>query len=158
MIYLIDGQPGTGKTTAAGQLYAALTDTPTHRVFMLDGDVVRNMWPDTPYTDQGRADSLDYVLTLAKTLHDNYEECDVIISVVAPIVSSRIAFHEAFKTDIMEIRFTAIKEMRKADHYSTFYAGGPIPNIQGWDQFETWLEGLREKIEREHYGAPMEPT
>jgi hypothetical protein len=100
------------------------------------------MWPFLGYTDLERQESLNMVRQMAKALHIACPEADMVISVVAPIASSRTAFYDVFRDNITEIRFTAILEARPPEYYSTFYEGGPRPAIEGWGEFNTYLEEL----------------
>jgi adenylylsulfate kinase len=57
MIYWFTGQPGSGKTTLAKKLQNWLqTDKKNWRktVFHIDGDQLRELFPNTNYTKEGR--------------------------------------------------------------------------------------------------------
>ena len=65
MIYLFTGQPGSGKTTLGKKLQIWLqTDKKNWRksVFHIDGDQLRELFPNTDYSKEGREDkfALDY--------------------------------------------------------------------------------------------------
>ena len=65
MIYLFTGQPGSGKTTMAKKLQFWLqTDKKNWRkdVFHIDGDQLRELFPNTDYSKEGREKffALDY--------------------------------------------------------------------------------------------------
>ncbi len=85
MIYLFTGQPGSGKTTLAKKLQFWLqTDKKNWRksVFHIDGDQLRELFPNTDYTKEGRYRNITKAFDIAKYL-DNCGN-DVVISLVSP--------------------------------------------------------------------------
>lgn len=85
MIYLFTGQPGSGKTTLAKKLQFWLqTDKKNWRksVFHIDGDQLRELFPNTDYTKEGRYKNITKAFDIAKYL-DNCGN-DVVISLVSP--------------------------------------------------------------------------
>ncbi len=85
MIYLFTGQPGSGKTTLAKKLQMWLqTDKKNWRksVFHIDGDQLRELFPNTDYTKEGRYRNITKAFDIAKYL-DNCGN-DVVISLVSP--------------------------------------------------------------------------
>jgi len=90
MIYLFTGQPGSGKTTLAKKLQFWLqTDKKNWRksVFHIDGDQLRELFPNTDYTKQGRELNIQKAFDIAKYL----DSCgvDVVISMVSPYINLR---------------------------------------------------------------------
>lgn len=85
MIYLFTGQPGSGKTTLAKKLQFWLqTDKKNWRksVFHIDGDQLRELFPNTDYSKEGRYKNINKAFDIAKYL-DNCGN-DVVISLVSP--------------------------------------------------------------------------
>ena len=85
MIYLFTGQPGSGKTTLAKKLQFWLqTDKKNWRksVFHIDGDQLREIFPNTDYSKEGRYKNITKAFDIAKYL----DSCgnDVVISLVSP--------------------------------------------------------------------------
>ena len=85
MIYLFTGQPGSGKTTLAKKLqYFLQTDKKNWRksVFHIDGDQLRELFPNTDYSKEGRYKNITKAFDIAKYL----DSCgnDVVISLVSP--------------------------------------------------------------------------
>jgi adenylylsulfate kinase len=85
MIYLFTGQPGSGKTTLAKKLQMWLqTDKKNWRksVFHIDGDQLREVFPNKDYSKEGRERNIQKAFDIAKYL-DNCGN-DVVISLVSP--------------------------------------------------------------------------
>ena len=85
MIYLFTGQPGSGKTTLAKKLQMWLqTDKKNWRksVFQIDGDQLRETFPNQDYSKEGREKNIQKAFDIAKYL----DSCgtDVVISLVSP--------------------------------------------------------------------------
>jgi len=93
MIYLFTGQPGSGKTTLAKKLQFWLqTDKKNWRksVFHIDGDQLRELFPNTDYSKEGRYKNIAKAFDIAKYL----DSCgnDVVISLVSPYRELRDKF------------------------------------------------------------------
>lgn len=85
MIYLFTGQPGSGKTTLAKKLQIWLqTDKKNWRksVFHIDGDQLRELFPNKDYSKEGREKNIQKAFDIAKYLDSN--GTDVVISLVTP--------------------------------------------------------------------------
>lgn len=90
MIYLFTGQPGSGKTTLAKKLQMWLqTDKANWRksVFHIDGDQLRELFPNTDYSKEGRERNIQKAFDIARFLNNNGN--DVVISMVAPYIHMR---------------------------------------------------------------------
>jgi adenylylsulfate kinase len=85
MIYLFTGQPGSGKTTLAKKLQIWLqTDKKNWRksVFHIDGDQLREIFPNKDYSKEGRERNIQKAFDIAKYLDKSGN--DVVISLVSP--------------------------------------------------------------------------
>ena len=90
MIYLFTGQPGSGKTTLAKKLQLWLqTDKKNWRksVFHIDGDQLRELFPNTDYSKEGRIKNITKAFDIAKYLDNSGN--DVVISLVSPYKEMR---------------------------------------------------------------------
>ncbi len=90
MIYLFTGQPGSGKTTMAKKLqYWLQTEKRNWRksVFHIDGDQLRELFPNKDYSKEGREKNIQKAFDIAKYLHSCGN--DVVISLVSPYKEMR---------------------------------------------------------------------
>lgn len=132
MIYLFTGQPGSGKTTLAKKLQFWLqTDKKNWRksVFHIDGDQLRELFPNTDYSKEGRYKNITKAFDIAKYLDDCGN--DVVISLVSPYRELR----EQLKTecDVTEI-YCHTKKMRgREDKFALDYE----PPIQFFIDLDT---------------------
>lgn len=78
MIYLLIGQPGSGKTTLAAMLKTYFGNSTFH----IDGDKFRKLFPNTDYSKEGRVKNIEKAFDIAKYIHS--EGGTVIISMVSP--------------------------------------------------------------------------
>ena len=78
MIYLFIGQPGTGKTEMASRLVKKLGD----RTIWIDGDDLREIFPNTDYSYTGRIRNIEKSFTIARFM--SQKGYDVVISMVCP--------------------------------------------------------------------------
>ncbi len=120
MIYLFTGQPGSGKTTLAKKLQTWLqTDKKNWRksVFHIDGDQLRELFPNTDYSKEGRYKNINKAFDIAKYL----DSCgnDVVISLVSPYKELREKLKEECK--VVEI-YCHTKKMRgREDKFALDY-------------------------------------
>lgn len=78
MIYLLIGQPGSGKTTMAELLVKRLgTGT-----IWIDGDDLRDIFPNTDYSYSGRIRNIEKAFTIARFM--SVKGHNVVISMVCP--------------------------------------------------------------------------
>lgn len=115
MIYLFTGQPGSGKTTLAKKLQFWLqTDKKNWRksVFHIDGDQLRELFPNKDYSKEGREQNIQKAFDIAKYLDDCGS--DVVISMVSPYIEMREKLKSECK--VQEI-YCHTKKMRGKENF-----------------------------------------
>ena len=164
MIYVLYGQPASGKTTL-GKLLAEHLDTP----FIIDGDEFREMFTNTNYGRAGREENIKNANAVATYLnkkgkdgnwkaiyinvksgwksHPVNKETHVVMCLVNPYENLRKELGENNKGEVIEILLHSDRELRKEYHVKDFEAGLPhiIINTDN-DAEHSWTE-LREKLE-----------
>jgi adenylylsulfate kinase-like enzyme len=104
MIYWFTGQPGAGKTVLGTKLKDFLqTEKRNWRkdVFHIDGDNLRELTLNNDYSEAGRIENIKNAQLLAYFLQSN--ECDIVVSLVAPYKDLREEFKEVCGNTIVEI-------------------------------------------------------
>ena len=104
MIYWFTGQPGAGKTVLGTKLKDFLqTEKRNWRkdVFHIDGDNLRELTLNNDYSEAGRIKNIKNAQLLAYFLQSN--ECDIVVSLVAPYKDLREEFKEVCGNTIVEI-------------------------------------------------------
>jgi adenylylsulfate kinase len=120
MIYLFTGQPGSGKTTLAKKLQMWLqTDKKNWRksVFHIDGDQLREVFPNTDYSKEGRYKNINKAFDIAKFLDASGN--DVVISLVSPYKELRDKFKSECK--VQEIYCHTKKIRGREDKFALDY-------------------------------------
>ena len=78
MIYLFIGQPGTGKTAMGKKLVESLGE----KAVWIDGDDLREIFPNTDYSYSGRIRNIEKSFTIARFM--SQKNHNVVISMVCP--------------------------------------------------------------------------
>ena len=120
MIYLFTGQPGSGKTTLGKKLQIWLqTDKKNWRksVFHIDGDQLRELFPNTDYSKEGRYKNINKAFDIAKFLDASGN--DVVISLVSPYKELREKFKSECK--VQEIYCHTKKIRGREDKFALDY-------------------------------------
>jgi len=132
MIYLFTGQPGSGKTTLAKKLQFWLqTDKKNWRksVFHIDGDQLRELFPNTDYTKEGREKNIQKAFDIAKYLDSSGN--DVVVSMVLPYIELREKLKSECK--VQEI-YCHTKKIRGKE---SFFALDYEPPVQFYIDLDT---------------------
>lgn len=117
MIYWFTGQPAHGKTVLGKKLHRYLqTEKKNWRkdVFHLDGDHLREITVNKDYSEQGRINNVRNAQMICEYLHIN--NCDVVVSLVAPYKWLRDEFKERMGDEVVEI-YVHTSEPRERDHF-----------------------------------------
>jgi len=142
MIYLITGQPGTGKTSYADKLCELLRKSSTP-VIRFDGDHMRKCWPHLGYDKEGRTQNMLYLFELTKTLWERPESPHIVISAVFPIAQERERFHFQFREDVMEVYLDKRHAERPPEYYCPFERSTVCkPHFNGSEKAQELLGGL----------------
>lgn len=116
MIYWFTGQPGSGKTVLGTKLHKFLETQKRNwrkSVFHLDGDNLREITNNKDYTEQGRRNNIKTAQIIVEYLHSN--ECDVVVSVVAPFLDLREELKEKMGEEMVEIYIHCSDERPRSD-------------------------------------------
>jgi cytidylate kinase len=164
MIYILFGQPASGKTTL-GKMLAEHLNTP----FIIDGDEFREMFTNKNYGREGREENIRNANAVATYLNKKGERdewsaiyckkddgnsiegrpvregTDVVMCLVNPYEHLRKELKNNNKDQVMEVLLTSERNLRKDYHVKDFEAGNPH-YIVGTNQKveDTWeqLKGL----------------
>ena len=142
MIYLLYGQPASGKTTL-GKMLADHLDTP----FIIDGDEFREMFTNKNYGREGREENIRNANAVATYLnkkgkdgdwkaiyinqsdgwksHPVNKETHVVMSLVNPYEHLLRELKENNGDEVFEILLSSNRELRKEYHVEDFEAGDP---------------------------------
>lgn len=122
MIYLLTGQPGSGKTTIGKLLIEHINKD--KNAIQIDGDELRNIFPNVDYSEYGRRKNIEKAHDIAYFL--NQKGFDVVISLVSPYRDLRDILKS--KTDVIEI-YVHTTEIRGREHYFVENYEPPIDNF-----------------------------
>ena len=122
MIYVLYGQPSSGKTTL-GQLIAARESIPIENV--IDGDALRTSFKNRDYSKQGRIDNIKTANLIATYLHQN-GRVDVVVSLVNPFEELRKELRKLNgEKQVLEILLKPNRGDKKEFHVEQFEEGNP---------------------------------
>lgn len=117
-IYWFTGQPAHGKTVLAKKLVTFLeTEKRNWRksVFHLDGDDLRELTVNKDYSPEGRVNNIRNAQMIAEYCYKN--DCDVVVSLVAPYKWLRDEFKERIGLDNFYEFYVHTTEPRERDHF-----------------------------------------
>lgn len=128
-IYWLIGQPASGKTTLGAKLHKFLTTEKRNwrrDVFHVDGDVLREIFQNKDYSENGRRNNIKIAQGLVEYLH--MQGCDVIVSLVTPYLDLREEFKEKYNADMVEI-YLHTTEAREREHFHVADFEEPVSNF-----------------------------
>ena len=165
MIYLLYGQPASGKTTL-GKLLADYLDTP----FIIDGDEFREMFTNKNYGRQGREENIRNANAVATYLnkkgkdgnwkavyiqdaesswksHPVNKETHVVMCLVNPYNDLRKELKDNNRDEVVEVYLFCDRNLRKEYHVGDFEKGEADCALstnqkpeESWEQLRTLLE------------------
>lgn len=165
MIYILYGQPASGKTTL-GRLLAKSLDTP----FIIDGDEFREMFTNKNYGREGREENIKNANAVVTYLNKKGQsqdwmciyvrddensingvtvnsETDVIMCLVNPYEHLRKELKNNNKDQVVEILLESDRDLRRDYHVQDFEDGGPdhVLNTdndveESWDKLQEMLK------------------
>lgn len=163
MIYLLYGQPASGKTTL-GNLLADHLDTP----FIIDGDEFRGMFKNADFGFGGRKKNIRAANAVATYLNkkgkdggwkaiyvdpDNErksypanKETHVIMCLVNPYKQFREELKQDNEGEVIEILLKSNRELRKEYHVEGFEEGNPDYIIDTNEEMPYTWNRLRESL------------
>jgi broad-specificity NMP kinase len=161
VIYVLYGQPGSGKTSL-GKLLASHLNTP----FIIDGDEFREMFTNKNYDREGREENIRNANAVAtysnkkgKTgewvaiyyrdkptgLHGRpiNTDTDVVMCLVNPYEHLRKELSENNKGEVIEVLLQSNRELRKEYHVKDFEKGKPNYIINTDEEAQKTWEKLK---------------
>ena len=107
MIYLLYGQPASGKTVLGRKLASKLMTT-----FHIDGDEFRSMFSNKNYGRDGREENIRAANAVATYLNKT-QEGDVVLTLVNPYQSLREELRGINPGQVLEIHLVSSRDLRK---------------------------------------------
>ena len=147
MIYVLYGQPGSGKTTLGKYLEQYLRHLPTNGcdAVMIDGDELRTLFTNANYTKKGRYQNIRNANAIA-TYAEHVLHRDTIMMLVNPYECLRDELRVNNKC-ITEVFLWSKRSLRKKYHVKNFEQGDPEYMIntdtapaQTWKTFKILLQ------------------
>ena len=165
MIYLLYGQPGSGKTSI-GKLLAEHLDTP----FVIDGDEFREMFTNKNYGKAGREENIRNANAVATYLnkkgkdgnwtavycrdtpnsikgHPVNKETHVVMCLVNPYEGLRKELKNNNQDEVSEVYLFSSRELRKEYHVKDFEKGDADYALNTDQETEESWEQLRSLLD-----------
>lgn len=119
MIYLLYGQPASGKTVLGRRLAASLLTT-----YHIDGDEFRAMFSNMNYGKDGRVENIRSANAVATYLNKTQED-HVVLSLVNPYDNLRDELKKNNAGQVIDVLLTSSRNLRKEYHVKDFEIGNP---------------------------------
>tara|TARA_R100000808_G_C2152529_1_gene162020 strand:+ start:4310 stop:4777 length:468 start_codon:yes stop_codon:yes gene_type:complete len=150
MIYVLYGQPGSGKTTLANclkeHLVKKIIQTAVYSPkipVIVDGDEFRKIFTNTDYSKKGREDNIRAANAVA-TYISKADSKDVIMSLVNPYCNLRQELADT--APAIQILLETNRDLRKEYHVEDFERGSPDITINTNDSTEEAFNSLLLKL------------
>tara|TARA_B100000073_G_C23392320_1_gene435642 strand:- start:36 stop:479 length:444 start_codon:yes stop_codon:yes gene_type:complete len=145
MIYLLYGQPASGKTVLGRMLAASLLTT-----YHIDGDEFRALFSNKNYGKDGRESNIRSANAVATYLNKT-QEGDVVLSLVNPYEHLRQELKANNTGQVVEILLTSSRNLRKEYHVKEFEVGTPKITINTDRPVESSFDSLKACIAKKDY-------
>ncbi len=145
MIYLLYGQPASGKTVLGRMLAASLLTT-----YHIDGDEFRALFSNNNYGKDGREENIRSANAVATYLNKTQED-DVVLSLVNPYEYLRHELKANNVGQVLEILLTSNRKLRKEYHVKDFEIGTPKVTINTDRPAESSFGSLKACIAKKDY-------
>lgn len=119
MIYLLYGQPASGKTSLGKKLASHLQTS-----LVIDGEDFRKIFSNSNYDKQGREINIQRANAVATFLNKTQKK-DVILLLVNPYQCLRDELKVLNKGEVLEILLISNRTLRKNYHCTDFECGKP---------------------------------
>jgi len=147
MIYVLYGQPGSGKTAISKKLCDRITYDP-HGCdpVVLDGDEFRELFKNKDYSKEGRYQNIRNANAIA-TYSNNILHRDVILALVNPYQHLREEL-KINNTQVHQIYLKTKRELRKEYHVDDFEIGEPDICIDTDQDVSVTFRSLKSYIDK----------
>tara|TARA_R100000808_G_C2151519_1_gene160621 strand:- start:2490 stop:2942 length:453 start_codon:yes stop_codon:yes gene_type:complete len=142
MIYLLYGQPASGKTVLGRRLASYALTT-----YHIDGDDFRNLFSNQSYDRKGREENIKAANAVATYLNKTQED-DVVMTLVNPYEHLRNELKKHNQGQVLEVLLTSSRKLRRNYHVDDFQSGNPRFCLNTdrdvkytWESLETMIEG-----------------
>ena len=144
MIYVLYGQPGSGKTTLSEKLCNHIAYNPAGcDPVVLDGDEFRELFKNKNYSKEGRYQNIRNANAIA-TYANNVLNRDVIMALVNPYQHLRAELRTN-NPQVIEILLESDRDVRREYHVKDFEVGTPDIRINtDKNVHASWLDLLSE--------------
>ena len=136
MIYLLYGQPASGKTTL-GKLLAEHLEIQ----FVIDGDEFREMFANKNYAEHGRIENIKNANSVATYLNKKGE--NVIMCLVNPYADLREELKNNNQDRVIDILLKSNRNLRKDYHVKDFEIGDPDYTLRTDSSIEESWKNLK---------------
>jgi tRNA uridine 5-carbamoylmethylation protein Kti12 len=145
MIYLLYGQPASGKTTISKRLADYIRFKPQgYDPLIIDGDDLREVFQNKNYSKKGREDNIRKANTIATYFSKTDSGTTVILALVNPYEKIRQELIKDNPLQVKKILLKSKRDLRKEYHAKDFEEGMPDLILNTDKDIE---ENLRELIE-----------
>lgn len=146
MIYLLFGQPASGKTVLGRMLATHLMTT-----FHIDGDEFRELFSNKNYGRDGREENIRSANAVATYLNKT-QEGDVVLTLVNPYEHLRNELKRNNPGEVLDIYLSSTRDLRKKFHVEDFEVGSPRLCINtDREPSKTWESLISCIAKREYY-------